>query len=37
MWLPLSEFTNYSETIFSINNHGVFSYKSNYVIIWESN
>ena len=28
MWLPLTEFTNYSETVFSIDNHLVFSYKS---------
>ena len=35
MWLPLTELTDYSETVFSIDNHGVFSRKSNNVILWE--
>ena len=28
MWLPLAEFTDYNETVFSIDNHRVFSNKS---------
>ena len=35
MWLPLTEFTNYTETAFSIDNRGVFSFKSNLFIIQE--
>ena len=35
MWLPLTEFTDYSETDFSIGNHWLFSYKSCYIIIQE--
>ena len=27
MWLPRTEFTDYSETVFSIDNHLLFSYK----------
>ena len=30
MWLPLTEFTDHSETVFSIDNHWVFSYKSSW-------
>ena len=30
VWLSLTDFTDYSETVFSIDNHWVFSYKSSY-------
>ena len=36
MWLSLTEFMDYSETVFSIDNHWVFSYRfSLYIIIQE--
>ena len=41
MWLPLNEFTDYSEMVFSIDNHWVFSwwllsYKGNVSEVWEA-
>ena len=35
MWLPLTEFTDYRETVLSIDNHWLFTYKSSYIVIRE--